>query len=223
MDSSDYSSLEVTFPVPELYSSSPVRKRSRTSSDSSGSTSSDSGGSSGSSSSSSSNSSSSSSSQSPSKPLFTRKVIRLYLLSIWGVEPSCVFLSHINRSHLKNANRDIWRTSKGQYVRAEIVKHRAAFIRSLEAAISKQSVREACEALKSGIRTWLEELRTYAKSVTSGKERKATILELKHRCDGLTYNVALLRFATSPSLQTLKSVRGCLKELWVLRHIDLDL
>ena len=125
----DYSDLDIKFEAPDLYVS-PDRSSSSSSNSSS-----------------SSDSSTSSTSSSESAPIFQKAVVRHYLLSIWGVKPSAVFLAHINRSHLNNACRDVWSTPKGQFIRMEIVKHRATFIRALEACRDLSGVKNASESL----------------------------------------------------------------------------
>ena len=68
---------------------------------------------------------------------------------------------------------------------------------------------------------WILELHHYAKTCSgvNSRPRKAAELMVKHRAANLTYSDALTKFGKDPRMETLATVRGSLKELYVLKYL----
>ena len=86
-----------------------------------------------------------------------------------------------------------------------------------------QSTTAAAEIFSYKISLWIKELQTYAETRPgiNCRSRKAAALMIKHRAANLTYSESLTKFGQFPSMDILPAVRAALKELYVLKRIEI--
>ena len=79
------------------------------------------------------------------------------------------------------------------------------------------------ETFSKQISLWIKELQTYAKTCPgiTFRSSKAAAFTIKHRAANRTYSESLTKFGQFPSMDTLPAVRAALKELYVLKLIDI--
>jgi len=157
-------------------------------------------------------------------PMFSFLTINTWLLATWTFKPNPRYLRNLNLSKLRDAPAHIWSLPRGIRIRESIVAAREDFIKTLYTACSLESIATAADELSRRIGLWIQDLQTYAKTVpgVNCRSRKAAALMVRHRAANLTYVEALSKFGQFPSMKTLPAVRAALKELYVLKRIDIE-
>ena len=155
--------------------------------------------------------------------LFSFLTINTWLLATWTFAPNPRYLSNLNLSKLRDAPAHIWNLPARVCTMESIVAAREEFIKTLYTATSMQSTTAAAETFSKKISLWIKKLQTYAKTCPgiNCRSRKAEALMIKHRAANLTYSESLTKFGQFPSMDTLPAVRAALKELYVLKRIDI--
>ena len=155
------------------------------------------------------------------RKFFNREQTIQFLSNLWDRRPDNQFISHVNCSRLNNADRTIWTRSEGREVRGGLHRHRAIFVAKLCAAENGADVKAACEDFAVCLQQWFDDMVLYARRQPADKKtKKATALEVLHRVRCFWSIQEVIDLGNHPSMSRLYNLRGKLKELWTLVHIQ---